>query len=66
MSWRYALKVLTAPNWFARMRILLAMLWPEALAREGGPQFSIWDSAQKCFVGDNELTVVPEDAYGVI
>ena len=40
------------------------MLWPEALM--GGAQFSVWVSAQECMVGDNELTVVPEDAYRVI
>ena len=44
-SWRYALKVLTAPNRLARTRMLLTMLYPEASV-DGG-QFSVWGSAWK-------------------
>ena len=48
-SWRYALKMLTAPNWLARMRMLSTMLYPEEWV-EGG-QFSARDSVCECVVG---------------
>jgi len=41
--------MLTAPNWFARMRMLSMMLYPEAWV-DGG-QFSVWDSAWERVVG---------------
>jgi hypothetical protein len=56
--------MLTAPNWFARMRMLSTMLYPEALV-DGG-QFSVWIQLGNVWQGENELTVVPEDAYGSI
>jgi len=31
-----------------------------------GVQFSVWYSTRERIVGEKELTVVPEDAYGVI
>ena len=61
---RYALKVLTAPNRFARARTLLAMLYPEAEVE--GAQFSVWDSARERAASENGLTVVPEYANGII
>jgi len=44
-SWRYVLKMLTAPNWLARLRIFSTMLYPEALV--DGAQFSVRDSARE-------------------
>lgn len=44
-SWRYALKMFTAPNWLARMRMLSTRLYPDAL--KGGGQFSEWDLASE-------------------
>jgi len=48
-SWRYALEILTAPNWLARVRMVSAMLYPEALVDDA--QFSVWDPARECVVG---------------
>ena len=56
--------MLTDPNWLARVRILSTMLYPEAFVE--GAQFSVGDSARLCVAGRGWLTVVPEDAYGVI
>jgi len=41
--------MLTAPNWFARVRTLSMILYPEAWA-DGG-QFSVWNSAWERAVG---------------
>ena len=43
-SSRYALKMLTDPNWLARVRIFSTMLYPEAFVE--GAQFSVWGSAR--------------------
>ena len=40
------------------------MLYPEALVE--GAQFSVRDSVSEHVASGDELTVVPEDAYGVI
>ena len=56
--------MLTAPNRLASVRTFSTMLYPEALVE--GAQFSVRDLALECMISGNELTVVPEDAYGVI
>ena len=48
-SCRYVLKMLTDPNWLARVRIFSTMLYPEAFVE--GAQFSVWDLARNCVVG---------------
>jgi len=48
-SWRYTLKMLTAPNWLARVRIYSTMLYPEEFVE--GEQFSAWESAPERVVG---------------
>ena len=56
--------MLTAPNRLASVRTFSTMLYPEALVE--GAQFSVRDLALECMISGNELTVVPEDAHGVI
>ena len=56
--------MLTAPNGLARLRMLSARLYPEALV--GGAQFSVWIQLGDAWQGEGGLTVVPEDAYGSI
>ena len=56
-SSRYALKMLTDPNWLARVRIFSTILYPEAFVE--GVQFSVWDSVRQCVVGQERADRSP-------